>query len=111
MKIDKKTFPYTILVLALGAFVFYIIPLIFKGSSVLNMGLLFFVNSIYCIISNMLYTVKFGMQVTLPITLALLSLPSLLFLFGAEYYYYALFYAAAALVGCCIGFQIYKRYL
>ena len=100
-----------LLVAALAGFIYYIFPPIFMGSVVLNMAMLFFVNPIYSIISSMLYTVKFGMQVTLPFILSLLALPSLMLYFGPEYYYYCLFYAAASLVGCCIGFPIYKRYL
>ena len=110
MKFDRKKTLCFVLLMSLGAVLFYGFPPIFTGSGVLRMGLLFFVNPIYCIISNMLYTVRFGLVSFLPICLAALAMPALFLFFGFDYYYYGIFYAAASFVGCCIGFPIYKRY-
>lgn len=111
MKFDQKKVTYFMVLMLLGAVIFYGFPPFFQGSGVLAMGLLFFVNPIYCIISNMLYTVKFGLVSFLPVCLAVLALPALFAYFGFAYYYYGIFYAAASFVGCCIGYPIYKRYL
>ena len=111
MKFDRKQVIYFVVLMVLGAGIFFGFPPIFTGSGVLRMGLLFFVNPIYCIISNMMYTVKFGLVSFLPICLAALALPALFPFFGLDYYYYSIFYAAASFVGCCIGFPIHKRYL
>lgn len=110
MVIDRKEVQYFTLIMLLGLVIYYIFPFIFN-SSVMTMGLLFFINPIYNIVSCMLYTVKFGMHISLPICLAVLFIPAVFFFYGYLLLYYCVFYCTAAFAGCFIGYPIYKRYL
>lgn len=105
----KNKWYYFTLVLVLSVVLYYGFPPIFD-SSILRMGLLFILNPLYSIVSCMLYTAKFGMQSSLPLSLGMLFLPSALLFYGRVFCYYSVFYGAAALAGCCIGYPIYKRY-
>lgn len=107
---DQNKWTYYGLIMGLGVIIYFVFPPIFN-SAVLTMGLLLFINPIYNIVSCMLYTVKFGIQVYLPISLALLFLLSMILFYGTPFMYYCIFYAAAAFVGCGMGYPIYKRYL
>lgn len=107
---DKNKRNYYSLIMLLGIVIYYIFPVYFN-TTVLTMGLVFFINPIYNIVACMLYTVKFGMQMYLPISLAVLFLPSALLFYGLPFFYYSICYGAAAFVGCCAGYPIYKRYL
>ncbi len=110
MKLIRKKDYYFCLMVLLGMVIYYLFPPFFRDETVLTMGLLFFINPIYNIVASMLYTVKFGMQLYVPISLALLFLPSAFFFYGLSYLYYVIFYFAASLCGCCIGYPIWKRY-
>ena len=107
---ERKRWMYYSLIIGLGFIIYFVFPPIFN-SAVFTMGLLLFINSIYNIVSCMLYTVKFGMQVYLPVTLGILFLLSALLYYGLPYMYYCIFYTAAAFVGCGMGYPIHKRYL
>lgn len=110
MNLDKRKMTcYYFVVLFLGAIIYYIFP-IFFNSNVLTMGLLFFINPIYNIVSCLLFTVKFGLHVDLSINLAILFIPSVFFFYGVPFLYYCVCYGLAAIVGCCAGYPIYKRY-
>ncbi len=93
---ERKRWMYYSLIIGLGFIIYFVFPPIFN-SAVLTMGLLLFINPIYNIVSCMLYTVKFGMQVYLPVTLGILFLLSALLYYGLPYYVLLYF-----LHGCCL---------
>ena len=107
--IDKKETYYFSLILAVGAVLFLAFPYFFN-STVLTMGQLFIVNPIYSIVACLLFTVKFGLKIYLPVCLAVLFIPAALLYYSYPELLYCFFYGAAALIGCTLGYPIFKRY-
>lgn len=105
----RRRHKFAILILCLGAVVFYVFPLIFDFR-ILNMALLLFLNPIYCFIFSLLYTIRFGMRFWFPAAMGVLFVPAALIFYGPLYLLYAAGYACIAFIGCCLGYPIFKRY-
>ena len=104
----SKKHRYYGLILVFGAAVFYLFPLFFNFD-LLIVGLLTFVNAVYCVVFPLLYTVQFGVSASLPIVLGSLFIPAVFWHYSAPMLLYAIVYAGAGLVGCCLGYPLYRK--
>ncbi|MCI9576309.1 MAG: hypothetical protein HFJ84_06550 [Clostridiales bacterium] len=105
----SKSLKYGILILFLGAVIFYVFPLIFTFK-ILTAALLLFINPIYSFIFCTLHTIRFGLRMYLPISIGILFLPAVFLFYEPQFLSYCAIYAAIAFVGSGIGYPIHKRY-
>lgn len=105
----RRRHKFAILIFCLGAIIYYVFPLFFNFR-ILSSALLLFLNPIYSFIFSLLYTIRFGMRAWFPLAVGVLFIPAALLFYGPLYLAYAAGYACIALVGCCLGYPIFKRY-
>lgn len=105
----RRRHKFAILILCLGAIIFYLFPFVFSFR-VLSSALLVFINPVYCFIFSLLYTIRFGVRLWFPFAVGALFLPAAVLFYGPVYLLYSPGYACIALIGCGLGYPIYKRY-
>ncbi len=103
-----------IIALAVGAIIYYGIPIIgvlisgSLGKSILVSSLLQF-NPIYCILVGFVFSMKNGFVWYFPALTALLFLPAVYIFYNDSALVYVLAYAVVSLVGCLLGLKTYKK--
>lgn len=105
----RRRHKFAILILCLGAIIYYLFPFLFSYR-ILSMALLLFINPIYCFIFSLLYTIRFGLRIWFPLAVGALFLPASLLFYNPVYLLYAAAYACVAFIGCGLGYPVYKRY-
>lgn len=105
----KQRWKYAGLILALGAVIFYLFPLVFTFR-ILTIALLWCINPIYSFVFSMLYTVQFGLRLLLPVCIGALFLPAVFLFYDPDLTIVCVIYTAISFFGCCVGCPIYRRY-
>jgi len=105
----RRRHKFAILILCLGAIIYYLFPFFFSFG-ILPMALLLLINPIYCFIFSLLYAIRFGLRIWFPLVMGALFLPASVLFYSPVYLLYAAGYACVALLGCCLGYPVYKRY-
>lgn len=103
----KKIIPYVIYAVVL-ALAFYLLPLLIQdtGSA---MFVLLLVAPALTFIASLIFGVRQGFSVILPLLVAVLFVPTLFIFYNESAWVYIIAYAVVALIGNAIGRIFYKQ--
>lgn len=104
---EKKRFALIPYVIALAA-TFYLLPLIVHGSGS-AMLMMLFVMPLLTFICAVIYGIRQGFDVLLPIIAAILFAPTIFIFYNTSAWIYVIMYAAVALAGNGIGRAFYRK--
>lgn len=94
----KKVFPY----LFVCAIAFYILPLLPRDKSAIVLMVIMHI-PLTCFITSIIYGVKNGVNIVLPLGVGLLFIPAIYIHYNSSAWVYVFLYAIISLVGNLIG--------
>ena len=100
----KPMLPYLGIILV----VFYLLPIAIKGMGSAMLILLIAI-PVICFVCALLYGIKNGFNIILPIVVGLLFLPSLFIFYNETAWVYSIAYLVISLIGNLIGMVSYKN--
>jgi len=100
----KPMLPYLGIILV----VFYLLPIAIQGMGSAMLILLIAI-PVICFVCALLYGIKNGFNIILPIVVGLLFLPSLFIFYNETAWVYSIAYLVISLIGNLIGMVSYKN--
>ena len=107
MNMNKKIIPYVIYAVVL-ALAFYLLPLLIRDTGS-GMFVLLLVVPVLTFIISLIFGIRQGFSVILPLLVAVLFAPTLFIFYNESAWIYIPYYAVIALIGDTIGKIFHKK--